>query len=81
MNVSCYMLALGVREQHDETLQESRPEYKGFKRDKFKDRIHQEVRRQKFINYLDSKRSKKFEERKRGQKDVIAHHDNAMDES
>jgi hypothetical protein len=42
-------------------FQESRPEYRGFKRSKFRDRIPQEVRRQKFVNYLDSQRSKKFD--------------------
>lgn len=41
-------------------LQQSRAEYRGFKRHKFKDRIHQEVRRQKFLHYLDLERSKKF---------------------
>jgi hypothetical protein len=41
-------------------FQESRPEYRGFKRSKFRDRIPQEVKREKFVNYLDSQRSKKF---------------------
>ena len=40
-------------------LQRSRPEeYMQFKPDIFKGRIYQEVRRQKFINYLEAKRAK-----------------------
>ena len=44
-------------------LQQSRAEYQGFKRHKFKDRIHQEVRRQKFLHHLDLERSRKCEKR------------------
>jgi hypothetical protein len=40
-------------------LQGTRPEYKLFKPNKFKHRIYQEVRRQKFIFYLEQKRSTK----------------------
>ena len=37
-------------------LQKSRPEYQLFKPEKFKDRIHQEIRLQKYHHYLDVKR-------------------------
>ena len=43
-------------------LQATRPEYRGFKRSKFKDRILQEVRRQKFLHYLERHRSMKFDD-------------------
>jgi hypothetical protein len=46
-------------------LQASRPEYASFKRNKFKDRVHQEVRRQKFTNYLELQREKKLEGREK----------------
>lgn len=39
-------------------LRESRPVYQIFKLEKFRERISQEVRRQKFINYLEEKRAK-----------------------
>ena len=39
-------------------LQESRPEYMLFKKRKFKERIYQEVRRNKFIYFLEQKREK-----------------------
>lgn len=39
-------------------LQTSREAYKPFKAEKFKDRIHQEVRRSKYIYYLNLKRAK-----------------------
>jgi hypothetical protein len=38
-------------------LKNSRIEYRPFKAKKFKHRIYQEVRRQKFINYLNLKRA------------------------
>ena len=47
-------------------LQASRPEYAGFKRNKFKDRVHQEVRRQKFTFYLELQREKKLKEKLKG---------------
>jgi hypothetical protein len=40
-------------------LQQTRPEYVIFKPNKFKHRIYQEVRRQKFIFYLELKREEK----------------------
>jgi hypothetical protein len=43
-------------------LQATRPEYRGFKPNKFRDRISQEVRQQKFLHYLELQRTKKFEE-------------------
>jgi hypothetical protein len=50
-------------------LQATRPEYQSFKPNKFRDRISQEVRRQKFLNYLELQRAKKFEfEEKQGTK-------------
>ena len=39
-------------------FQQTRPEYKQFKKTKFKFRIYQEIRRQKFVNYLESKQAK-----------------------
>jgi hypothetical protein len=70
-------------------LQESRPEYVDFKRRKFKDRVYQEVRRQKFYHYLELQRAKKFEEKKRRKTDTNCDAtktkkrrvDDAMDES
>ena len=40
------------------SLQKSRPEYQLFKPEKFKDRLYQEIRYQKYIHYLDVKRKK-----------------------
>jgi hypothetical protein len=40
-------------------LQQSRREYKPFEPRKFKERIYQEVRRVKFLNYLQQKREEK----------------------
>jgi hypothetical protein len=40
-------------------LQQSRREYHPFKQRKFKERIYQEVRRVKFLNYLEQKRANK----------------------
>lgn len=45
-------------------LQSSRDEYKQFKPKKFKERIYQEVKRQKFINYLEMKRTLKEKDRR-----------------
>ena len=45
-------------------LQATRPEYRNLNPNKFKDRIPQEVRRQKFLHYLELERSKKFMDRK-----------------
>lgn len=58
-------------------LQATRPEYGLFKKSKFKERIVQEVRRQKFLHYLDAKRSKKFvdnsnEQRQKDAKNALA---------
>jgi len=39
-------------------LQSTRDEYSGFNSRKFKERIYQEIRRNKFINYLNAKRDK-----------------------
>jgi hypothetical protein len=60
-------------------FQETRPEYKGFKTKKFNDRIHQEVRRQKFMNYLALQREKKFNDRNGGKKGAKCHHANDME--
>lgn len=43
-------------------FQSSRKEYHPFKARKFKERIYQEVRYQKFVAYLEDKRKKKLEE-------------------
>ena len=40
-------------------LQQTRPEYMMFKPKKFKEHIYQEVRRGKYINYLNKKRNDK----------------------
>jgi hypothetical protein len=48
------------REMTPTQLQNSREEYKGFPAKKFKHRIYQEVRRQKFINYLNQRRLQGF---------------------
>jgi hypothetical protein len=42
-------------------LQATRLEYGGFKPNKFRERISQEVRRQKFLHYLERQRAKKFD--------------------
>lgn len=41
-------------------MQQTRPEYKEFEYRIFKHRIYQEVRRQKFLHYLEVKRQKEF---------------------
>ena len=70
-------------------LQATRPEYQGFKPSIFKDRIPQEVRRQKYLHYLEKQRSKKFDDRKQqrrkdskstAKKNVCAMVNDAMDE-
>jgi hypothetical protein len=48
------------REMSPKQLQNSREEYQGFTAKKFKHRIYQEVRRQKFINYLNQRRLRGF---------------------
>ena len=57
------MLREDVRNKFHEGItptefQRTRPEYGGFKTKKFKEHIYQEVRRQKFIFYLQQKRKK-----------------------
>ena len=42
-------------------LQKTRPEYLEFSKEKFKERIYQEIRRQKYFYYLNHKREKKLE--------------------
>ena len=44
-----------------EDMQQSRPAYRLFKYKIFKHRIYQEVRRQKFLHYLELKRKKKLD--------------------
>jgi hypothetical protein len=44
---------------HPALLQQSRREYHPFKPKTFKARIYQEVRRVKFLNYLEKKRAEK----------------------
>ena len=51
-------------------LQKTRPEYMTFKPNKFKHRIYQEVRRQKFIFYLELKRAKK-QQKQREQREQL----------
>jgi poly-beta-hydroxyalkanoate depolymerase len=48
------------REMTPTQLQNSREEYKGFNAKKFKHRIYPEVRRQKFIDYLNQRRLQGF---------------------
>jgi hypothetical protein len=64
-------------------LWETRPEYRCFKPCKFKDRIHQEVRRQKFMHYLQLQRASKEEEYKKNKnKNALSNKGAlAMDES
>ena len=60
------MRKVGGHQGNDSTptqLQNSREKYKkgsAFKAEKFKHRIYQEVRRQKFINYLNQRRLEGF---------------------
>jgi hypothetical protein len=63
-------------------FQAMRPEYMMFKKSKFGDRIRQEVRRQKFLHYLELQRAK-LEKRRRGKKNAkLCHTDkDAMDTS
>jgi hypothetical protein len=48
------------REMTPTQLQNYREEYKEFKAEKCKHQIYQEIRRQKFINYLNERRSQGF---------------------